>query len=200
MLPSAVELCTPPILELSDIPYATCLVRPHPDLRWLKARLSICTFHWKTEAERKREGIAITVSLDVLKRGALREFSMLDFFLLETATNTADVFKKGDLHPNDGLPRLVHCGHPKSTIALDPQPNTWSIARPPSQAGLSVIMSYDRALDRIVWVLATVSCGKEVVFRELDMPHVASLKAEFYSGALCSVTNDAKSVVIQYLD
>ncbi|KAH8103177.1 hypothetical protein DFH11DRAFT_317822 [Phellopilus nigrolimitatus] len=183
----------------------SCLFPPRPHLRWLKAGLSFCTFHWKSDAERKRSGTMITVLLDVLNEELRRNYSVLDYFRLETATDTTNTPESGVLLPNSDIPHLTHLEHPGS-VALDPLPgiSAYSQVSAPSQTGLMVIMSHcgTRFRDpaKIVCMLAAISCANEVALCTFEMPRAVSVNVEFYSGALCFATMDAKSVVIQYLD
>ncbi|KAH8118869.1 hypothetical protein DFH11DRAFT_1540967 [Phellopilus nigrolimitatus] len=171
------------------IPHASCLgprrnVKTLPDT----ARLSICTFHWKSEADRKRKGVSITMLAEP------EICPVLYSFLLE--------FPAVTVGPNARLPSITHVERP-GTVILDPKtrPNN-SVCRP-SQAGSVVIHSIDplTADDRRedLWTLATISSKGKLESRRLSMPG----KVEFYSGALYFATrvgNDVLQIVIQYLD
>ncbi|KAH8109139.1 hypothetical protein DFH11DRAFT_1629972 [Phellopilus nigrolimitatus] len=181
-------------LILNDLPYTRCFIIPPPYLYYHRAMLSVCTSHWKPAAE--RDGIAITVLLDVYNAETTRDFCVANFFLLESVSDTADAGASGH-------PRLSHLGLPES-IALDEQPNMFSLMSPPSQAGATAISFYNKTLHRdppeVVRKLATISREKEVVFSSLDLPYAASLSVESYSGALYFPTIDSTSIVIQYFD
>ncbi|KAH8104186.1 hypothetical protein DFH11DRAFT_1883725 [Phellopilus nigrolimitatus] len=131
ILPSASDSRVAQILTLErDIPYASCLVPRIPTMSCSYARLSICTFHWKSEAERKRKGISITMSMDMFNQEASRYFSVLDSFILTTTAGTVS--------PNANLPSITHLERP-GTMILDSQIRKDSQVSRPSQAGSVMI-------------------------------------------------------------
>ncbi|KAH8118873.1 hypothetical protein DFH11DRAFT_1723711 [Phellopilus nigrolimitatus] len=167
-----------------DIPHASCLgprrnVKTLPDT----ARLSICTFHWKSEADRKRKGVSITMLAEP------EICPVLYSFLLE--------FPAVTVGPNARLPSITHVERP-GTTTFDPHFHKYTDR--PSQAGSVLMHSSDTGVDRRedVWVFATISSKGKLEHRTLSMPHADIAKVEFYSGALYFVTQG--SVVIQYLD
>ncbi|KAH8104194.1 hypothetical protein DFH11DRAFT_1551324 [Phellopilus nigrolimitatus] len=81
-----------------DIPYSSCLIPRTPSYRRNHGKLSICAFHWKPEAERKRKGITITIY-------------------------TAGVSESGT---NGHLPSITHLERP-GTIILDPDLSMYSL-------------------------------------------------------------------------
>ncbi|KAH8105639.1 hypothetical protein DFH11DRAFT_1289145 [Phellopilus nigrolimitatus] len=178
ILPSTATPRETLVLTLDGIPYSSFPVLSFPRWRNSGTMVSICNFHWKTEAERKRKGITITASRDVWSEDTSRQISLVDTFLLETTTDGGDTSESRALLPDGDLPRLKHLG----SIVLDPQRATYSPASPTSQFGSTVVMSYDGALNRLVFRLATITCEKGVVFRSLDVPHATNLVVEFYSG------------------
>ncbi|KAH8106438.1 hypothetical protein DFH11DRAFT_1830749 [Phellopilus nigrolimitatus] len=199
--PSASAQRATQILTLEhDIPYTSCPIPHTPVSQWSAAKLSICTFHWKSGAERKRKGIYITMSVDIRSTETPRCFPALDSFLLKTTADTGGVLEDGE---NDQLPSITHLERP-GTIILDPQLRGYSRVSRPSQAGSAVMHFYDSAPVNdppwVVWMLATISCEGGMEYRTLDMPRSARVKMESYSGALYFVADDAKSIVIQYLD
>ncbi|KAH8113573.1 hypothetical protein DFH11DRAFT_308504 [Phellopilus nigrolimitatus] len=183
-----------PKLILSDILYASCPIPNLPQPIITGASLSVCTFHWMAEAERKRKGITITTLLSVLGEQPSHFYPVMDSFRLETA---ADLSKSEAVLPSDSLPCLRHIGHIKST-ALTRQSNFRSAASQSSQAGsITIVTNFNGAFVRC---LATVSREEEMVFRPLNVPNEADVHVEFYSGALYFQTEDRESVVIQYFD
>ncbi|KAH8103181.1 hypothetical protein DFH11DRAFT_317937 [Phellopilus nigrolimitatus] len=194
ILPSASDSRVAQILTLErDIPYASCLVPRIPTMSCSDARLSICTFHWKSEAERKRKGISITMSMDMFNQEASRYFSVLDSFILTTTAGTVS--------PNANLPSITHLERP-GTMILDSQIRKDSQVSRPSQAGSVMIKFSDLPFvehpQEEAWMLATVSCAGDVTYRTLNMPHTIRAKLEFCSGTLYFSTEE--SVVIQYFD
>ncbi|KAH8106412.1 hypothetical protein DFH11DRAFT_1748419 [Phellopilus nigrolimitatus] len=173
--------------------YIIGVLQHYPD----SAKLSICTFHWKPEAGRKRKGIHITLSVEINENhGAC---PTVDSFLLDIPTDTAGVSEFGS---NDHLPSITHLERP-GTMILYQRPSLYSNMSRPSQAGSMVIefyADYEWGKRPNEWILATVSCGEEVACRTLEMPHARNAKVEFYSGALCFVMKNHKSIVIQYFD
>ncbi|KAH8113606.1 hypothetical protein DFH11DRAFT_311077 [Phellopilus nigrolimitatus] len=155
------------------------------------AAFSVCTFHWMAEAERKRKGIAITVTSHVWNEQISRLSSVVDSFALETAADIPSASGSEAVCPNDGIPHLMQVVHSKSIVFN-------SLASQPSQAGSTAIFS--KWNEAFMWEFATISHGKEVVFHTLDIPDKVNVYVEFYSGATHFQAKDGKSVVIKYFD
>ncbi|KAH8113621.1 hypothetical protein DFH11DRAFT_312721 [Phellopilus nigrolimitatus] len=195
-LRAATSHATPKVI-LRDILYASCLIPPHPQPTIEGASLSICTFHWMTEAERKRKGITMTTLLRTRSEETSRYYSVMDSFRLEAAVDISSTSKSETLSPSDGVSRLRHVGHLDST-ALTRQPNYNRYARQLSQVNSTVIDSNCNGVP--VPELATISREKVVSRTLVGIPDREFVNVEFYSSALYFESEDGNSVVIQYFD
>ncbi|KAH8107329.1 hypothetical protein DFH11DRAFT_1549720 [Phellopilus nigrolimitatus] len=148
-------------LVLDDLPYTKCPLPSQPYWMDLSAEMSTCDFHWKSEAERKLKGITITESQDVSVGGTDRQFFVINSFFLETTPGTAS---------------MSRCRPVKRF----------------SQAGSTVAGYKEEHPDYTVflWMLATISCGKGVVLRKLELPRVESVadRGLPYLNAVCRET------------
>ncbi|KAH8111788.1 hypothetical protein DFH11DRAFT_1790712 [Phellopilus nigrolimitatus] len=176
-------------LTLKDIPHARCLVPFSPSIHILNNdyKTSVCTFHWKSEAERKSKGINFTVSQTVGDRRTGQLLLQMDYFLLHTPLL------------DEGFPHLTHLRSLQSELSSTESNSYHGFSTPPSQAGSTLIFNLYPSIDPFTWAFTTISDENEPVLHKF-MSNSLHVGIEFYSGAHYFLTEGSKSLIIQYFD